>query len=120
MLKKQLIGMFFIFCSVITYAQIEIKGGVYDEYLEPFYNAKITIKTESTTTFTDGKFALKTLRKLPVTLIISAFGYQTEKRIIRSLDTPINIILKESLLLDQIVISASRISEKIIESPSNN
>ncbi|MCD8399319.1 TonB-dependent receptor plug domain-containing protein [Tenacibaculum finnmarkense] len=117
MLKKQLIGMFFIFCSVITYAQIEIKGGVYDEYLEPFYNAKITIKTESTTTFTDGKFALKTLRKLPVTLIISAFGYQTEKRIIRSLDTPINIILKESLLLDQIVISASRVSEKIIESP---
>ncbi|MCD8453444.1 TonB-dependent receptor [Tenacibaculum finnmarkense] len=117
MLKKQLIGMFFIFCSVITYAQIEIKGGVYDEYLEPFYNAKITIKTESTTTFTDGKFALKTLRKLPVTLIISAFGYQTEKRIIRSLDTPINIILKENLLLDQIVISASRVSEKIIESP---
>lgn len=117
MFNKQLLLIVFTLCSVISYAQVEIKGLVYDEYLEPFYNAKITLEGKSVSSNEEGEFTLVTSNKLPVTLIVSAFGYQTEELVITSLKKSINVILKENELLDQIVISASRVPERIIESP---
>ncbi|WBX73464.1 TonB-dependent receptor plug domain-containing protein [Tenacibaculum pacificus] len=107
----------FTLYSIISYAQVEIKGVVYDEYLEPFYNAKVTLDGKSTVSNQDGEFKFSSTQKFPLTLRVSAFGYQAEELMITSLKKSINIILKESFLLDQVVVSASRIPEKIIESP---
>ncbi len=117
MFKKQLLMIVFTLCAVLSYAQVEIKGLVYDEYLEPFYNAKITLEGKSTSSNEKGEFTLSLDQELPIKLIISAFGYQTEELVITGLKKSIKIILKENFLLDQIVISASRIPERIIESP---
>ncbi|MCG8805012.1 TonB-dependent receptor [Tenacibaculum finnmarkense] len=117
MFKKYSIIIVFAFFSMVSYAQVEVKGLVYDEYLEPFYNAKITVLGESTLSDQDGNFALKVFKSFPITLRVSAFGYQTEELVVEGLDKSINIILKEAYLLDQVVISASRVPERIIESP---
>ncbi|WP_233896786.1 TonB-dependent receptor plug domain-containing protein [Tenacibaculum piscium] len=117
MLKKHFVIIVLALSSIISYAQIEIKGAVYDEYLEPFYNAKIRLANQTSTSNDVGEFTFTHNDKFPVTLKVSAFGYQTEELIIQEYKKSINIILKENLLLDQIVISASRVSEKIIESP---
>lgn len=117
MLKKQLVMIVFALCTIASYAQVEIKGLVYDEYLEPFYNAKITLNDRTTLSDDAGEFKLNFNGVLPVTLRVTAFGYEIEEFKITSLDESINIILKESVLLDQIVISASRTPERVIESP---
>ena len=117
MFNKQLTLIVFTLCSIMSYAQVEIKGLVYDEYLEPFYNANITFDGKHISSNVEGQFTLKTSKKLPITLRVSAFGYQTEQLVITTLKKSINIILKENVLLDQIVISASRVPERIIESP---
>ncbi|MBE7686968.1 TonB-dependent receptor [Tenacibaculum finnmarkense] len=117
MFKKYSIIIVFALFSMVSYAQVEVKGLVYDEYLEPFYNAKITVLGESTLSDQDGNFALKVFKSFPITLRVSAFGYQTEELVVEGLDKSINIILKEAYLLDQVVISASRVPERIIESP---
>ncbi|MEX6626993.1 TonB-dependent receptor [Tenacibaculum salmonis] len=117
MFKKKLTILFFTLCGIISYAQVEIKGAVYDEYLEPFYNAEITLAGKSVLSDEEGKFILNLNQPLPVKLKITAFGYKQEELLITNLKKSINIILKETLLLDQIVISASRVPERIIESP---
>ncbi|MDB0614289.1 TonB-dependent receptor plug domain-containing protein [Tenacibaculum dicentrarchi] len=117
MFKKYSIIIIFTLFSMVSYAQVKIKGLVYDEYLEPFYNAKITVAGVNTLSDEDGVFTLNVSRNFPINLRVSAFGYQTEELILTGLDKSINIILKEAYLLDQVVISASRVPERIIESP---
>ncbi len=117
MFKKQLLMIVFTLCALMSYAQVEIKGLVYDEYLEPFYNAKITLNGKTTTSNQDGEFVLVLKKELPAVLKVTAFGYQDEEVLITSLEKSVKVILKESFLLDQIVISASRVPERIIESP---
>lgn len=117
MFKKQLLMIVFTLCALMSYAQVEIKGLVYDEYLEPFYNAKITLNGKATTSNQDGEFVLALKKELPAILKVTAFGYQDEEVLITNLEKSVKVILKESFLLDQIVISASRVPERIIESP---
>ena len=116
MLKKQLIMIVFTLCIVTTYAQVKIKGIVYDEYLEPFYIAKIASGDKMTTSNEEGVFTILLDGKFPQTINVSAFGYRTETVVVTS-EKNINVILKENFLLDQVVISASRVPERIIESP---
>ncbi len=117
MFNKQLVTVVFILCAFQAFAQVKISGVVYNEYLEPFYNAKITSSSEIITSNTDGEFTITVSKDLPQTITISAFGHQTEYVEIVEEGQNLNVILKESLLLDQIVISASRVPERIIESP---
>ena len=79
MFKKQLLMIVFTLCALMSYAQVEIKGLVYDEYLEPFYNAKITLNGKETTSNQEGEFVLILKEKLPTVLKVTAFGYQDEE-----------------------------------------
>jgi len=117
MFKKQLVLIVFALCCVSTYAQVKIKGVVYNEYLEPFYNAKITNGLFVTESNISGEFTIIIDGNLPQTLEITAFGHQAETIEIVKADQVVNVILKENFLLDQVVISASRVPERIIESP---
>ncbi len=106
----------FTLCIATTYAQVKIKGIVYDEYLEPFYNAKIANGDKMTTSNEEGVFTILLDGKFPQTINVSAFGYRVETVVVAS-EKSVNVILKENFLLDQVVISASRVPERIIESP---
>lgn len=116
MLKKQLLLIVFTLSVLISIAQVKISGTVYDEYLEPFYNAKVTNGNKVTTSNDDGKFTILSDGKFPQKIKVSAFGYKTELVVVNS-EKNVNIVLKENIILDQVVISASRVPERIIESP---
>ncbi|CAM1359027.1 conserved exported hypothetical protein [Tenacibaculum sediminilitoris] len=118
MLKKQLVMIVFALVAVTNYAQVKISGSVYDEYLEPFYNARISSGGNFAISDEEGNFSIVLQSStLPQTLTISAFGFRTEEVIVTSLEKGINVVLKENFLLDQVIISASRVPERIIESP---
>jgi len=116
MIKKILL-LFLVVSSSFLLAQSEISGLVFDEYLEPFPGANIsTSEGESVRSDFDGAFTIK-VKKFPVSLSVSLIGYQTEVIQISSKDDEINVILKQTLALDQVVVSASRTPERIAESP---
>ena len=83
--------------------------------------ASIKIKGASGGTIAkeDGSFQLKTSQKLPITVIISSIGYKTQEFVItENGNNPISISLNtQSILNDQVVITASRIPESILRSP---
>ena len=116
MLKKLLL-VFFVTFSAALASQVTMSGKVYDEYLEPFPNALINSLQGKTTSDIEGNFTLTLKSKLPFSIQVSAFGYKTEVLEITSKDQEINIILKENTSLDEVVISASRSPERVIESP---
>ena len=88
---------------------------------EQLSGASVRIKGLSTgaTAKTDGTFQLKTNQKLPITLIVSSVGYKTQEFILRDNNTNgISISLNtQNLLIDPIVVTASRLSESILKSP---
>jgi outer membrane receptor protein involved in Fe transport len=116
MIRKLLL---LLFCAVnfSVLAQSKLSGLVFDEYLEPFPGA--TIKSSEGATVTsniDGEFTID-IKKFPVTLNVTSVGYQSEVVEVSSADDDLNVILKEAFVLDQVVISASRTPERVMESP---
>lgn len=121
MMKKILLVAFVLFGSSLLIAQTIITGTVNDASLGgplPGANIKISRKAVGTTTNFDGKFTLKVTDKPPFTLEISSLGYQTEKVEITKNNQVIEVSLKENATsLDEVVISASRTPERVMESP---
>ena len=117
MIKKLLAILFCIGGFSLAIAQTEISGLIFDEYLEPFPSAIVkTSEGKSTTSDYDGAFTVK-IKKFPVTINVSLVGYQTETITLKDASEEINVILKESFALDQVVVSASRTPERVMESP---
>ncbi len=80
----------------------------------------VTIKGSSTGTFTDdkGNFKIVTDQKLPVTLLISSVGYAFQEVVVTNTSQAIDIQLVPSNSLGQeVVVSASRVPQNIMESP---
>lgn len=112
-----------VFANCITIAAFAqtttITGNILNRSNKETVSAvSITIKGEDAGTFSSdkGNFNL-TVSKLPVTLIISSVGY-TVQEITVSSAAPVTINLEPNNALGQeVVISASRVSQKIMESP---
>lgn len=107
------------FCS-ITNAQNSISGSVKDSKNEPIPSANIKIAGETSGTVSDGdgKFILKTSKKLPVTIEVSTIGFASQKIQVTTANQKVNVVLQsQDTQLDDIVISASRTPERIKESP---
>ncbi len=116
MLKKLLL-VFFVTCSAALSAQVAMKGKVYDEYLEPFPSALIIYGNQKVNSDIDGDFTIKNVISFPFKIEVSALGYQSEEVEVLNAEQELNIILKENTTLDEVVVSASRSPERIIESP---
>lgn len=83
-------------------------------------NATIHVKGTTTGTITDdaGNFQLKIAQKLPIELLVSAIGYQSQTFLITVAGKEINILLQpQQMVMDQVVVSASRVSESMLKSP---
>ncbi|GAA5038238.1 membrane protein [Marivirga lumbricoides] len=79
-------------------------------------NVLVKGKVLGTTTDFDGNFDLKLNMELPITLQFSMVGYTTEEVEVTNTQ-PINIKLEEEVLLGQeVVVSASRVEESILQS----
>lgn len=80
----------------------------------------ITIKGTATATFTDdnGNFKLVTTQKPPFTIIISSVGYAGKEYEVNSAGSVIDASIDPAFMLGQdIVVAASRVPERILESP---
>jgi outer membrane receptor protein involved in Fe transport len=107
------------FCG-ITYAQTSISGSVKDSKNEPIpgANVKVAGETAGTVTDSDGNFNLTTSKKPPFDLEVTSVGYGTKKVTVSSNNQKVIAILTdEETKLDEIVVSASRTPERVLESP---
>ena len=121
MIKNFLLFAFLAFSSATMVAQTTVDGTVKDsdtgETL-PGANIKIENKAVGTTTDFDGNFVLKVTENLPFTLEISVLGYKMKKVEVTENNQTIDVTLTENeTSLDEIVVSASRTPERIMESP---
>lgn len=107
--------------SLIFAQSTAITGTVIDMASnEAIPGASITLKGKTTGTAADekGKFNLKTTEKAPFTIIVSSIGYKSAERSISGSISNLVIALEAQAILGQeVVIVASRISERILESP---
>lgn len=118
---KHYILLLLLFCSSAVFSQsTKVAGTITDEQSNPVAGANILVKGKVTGTVTDasGKFELNTTQPLPFTLIVSMVGFQSQEvEVTGSLDN-ISIALTESReLMDEVVFSASRVEESILQSP---
>jgi iron complex outermembrane receptor protein len=121
MIKKILLIALVVFGSTGMFSQTTVTGTVKDaktgETL-PGANIKISRKAVGTNTDFDGLFVLKTADVPPFTLEISMLGFITEKVEITKNNQKVEVSLTENeTSLDEIVVSASRTPERIMESP---
>ena len=107
------------FCG-ITYAQTSITGSVKDSKNEPIPGANVKVAGDSSSAVTDadGNFNLTTNKKPPFDLEISSIGFGAKKVSVTANNQKVTAVLSdEETKLDEIVVSASRTPERVLESP---
>lgn len=121
-MKKKII---FFVCMILgtaaMIAQTNVSGTIKDaKTLEtiPGVNIKLSGKAIGTTTDFDGNFSIKIASAPPFFLEISAVGYRSQKVEVSKKDQALTInLIENETSLDEIVISASRTPERVMESP---
>lgn len=102
------LGLFFV---SISQAQ-QLKGKVVDELGEPvpFVNVIEKDTANGVSTNEQGEFEI-TVGKMPATLVFSSIGFATQEKTVYSV-APVNVVLKEDGILDEVVISGLATSTK--------
>ncbi|MES2418011.1 MAG: TonB-dependent receptor [Bacteroidota bacterium] len=120
----KIILMFFVLTAtgLATYAQsIVVSGKVTDKLTkEAIPGVSVTIKGKTIGAATDinGQFSFSTTEKAPLTLVVSYIGYTSLEREVTGSPSNLNFELEQGAVLGQeVVISASRTPERILESP---
>ncbi|QIL40738.1 TonB-dependent receptor [Pedobacter sp. HDW13] len=115
--------LLFVFaCNMAAQAQsITVSGTVKDKQSkEGLAGVSLTIKgqTGGTASTSNGSFTFTTTAKVPFTLVASYVGYGTVEQQITGSTTSINFELETAVVLGgDVVVSASRTPERILESP---
>ncbi|GIQ60474.1 membrane protein [Flavobacterium collinsii] len=109
-----------LFFSGISFAQNSITGSVTDGSKQPVPGANIVVvgSSNGASTDFDGTFKLSTSAKLPFSIKVSAVGFESKTINVTAANQKINVVLKdEETKLNEIVVSASRTPERVLESP---
>jgi len=80
----------------------------------------VTVKgsTSGTTTDDRGNFSITTTQPLPIVLVFSSVGFEQQEVTVNSGSTEVNVDFKPgSILGTEVVVSASRVPQNILESP---
>jgi iron complex outermembrane receptor protein len=124
-LSRLFIMLICLFVSINSMAQeINIKGKIRDKKTkESLIGANVQLKNTNfgTVTDIDGNFEIKANATLPGILVISYLGYADQEINIISENQTLDIALEEQEIRvsNDIVISASRVSERIQTSPAS-
>jgi outer membrane receptor protein involved in Fe transport len=106
--------------STAALSQVTIAGNVRNsETKESIASVTVTVKESGQATFTDekGNFRIS-VPKLPVTLVFSSVEFSPQEVTVTSADQPVQIdFVTRSILGQEVVVSASRVAERILESP---
>lgn len=114
----------FLLCSSMGFtlsAQTTITGNVTDAAKnEPYVGATIRVKGTMVGTQSDfdGNFTLELDQQPPFTIVVSAVGMKTQELEVTDAGEALSIPMEEeSTMADAVVIGASKVEEKVIESP---
>ena len=116
-LRLGFILVLFIFQQGIS--QTRINGTVSTQNNQPLQGANVIVSGTTIGTSTDfnGDFDLTTNTSLPLTLEISFIGYKSQSIVVENTDALV-IQLEEDSYFDEVIVSASRRSEKLQEAPA--
>lgn len=126
MIKKITKAVFVLvmFCATILSAQAQstiVSGTVIDKLTrEPIPGVGITVKGTTVGTATDqnGRYTFSTTEKTPFTIVASYIGHTPQERVVAGNNSQADFELEGTAILGQeVVISASRTPERILESP---
>ena len=118
-MRSYLLVLSLFFCG-ISFAQNTITGSVTESNNQPIPGANIKVVGDKAGTVSDadGKFTLTTALNPPFTLEVTSLGHQTKKVSVASNNQNVIIKLTDSqTTLDEVVVSASRTPERVLESP---
>ena len=120
---KQLLLILFL-VPVFTYAQLNgaliLSGRVVGDNHEGIPAASVTVKGFSTGTSTDstGSFSLVISQKLPFKIVISSVGFSPAELEVKNTSSKLSVQLQtQNFIANEIVVTASRQSEKLLQSP---
>ena len=111
-----------ILLANIAFAQTSISGTVVDaETQEAIPGANVIVVGSNTGAVADfdGKFSINTSADLPLTIEVSYIGFGSKTIEVTSADQAIMVALEYGQNLNEVVISASRRSEKILDAPAS-
>ena len=120
-LNKVLFASILLMAS-FTFAQNSVSGSVVDaENEQPLPSASVVLVGSNTGTATDfdGNFTLTTSRDFPFSIKISSVGFTSQTIEVTSADQSIKVALAFGSYLDEIVVSASRKAEKVLDAPAS-
>ncbi len=107
--------------NIFAQAQTVVTGTITNKSSKENLDAvSVTVKNGTAGTYTDekGKFKLTTNQKPPFNIVISSVGYADMEMQVTGNDQSFAIALEPSYVLGQdIVVAASRVPERILESP---
>ncbi len=109
-----------LFLCNISFAQTSISGSVKDTKNQavPGVNVRVVGQKSGTTTDFEGRFNLKSTQSVPFTVEATSVGFESQKITVTENRQVVNFILaSEDTKLDEIVVSASRTPERVVESP---
>jgi outer membrane receptor protein involved in Fe transport len=120
---RKLLLVFFLF-PIAVFAQLNgtviLSGRIVGENHEGLANASIYVKGVAKGTISDstGRFSLVINQRFPFTLVISSVGFATQELEIKNSGSKLAIQLtSQTFLANEVVVTASRTSEKILKSP---
>ena len=110
------------FLSGSAWAQSSVLSGTVknSKTKETLSAISVTVKGGNAGTYTDdkGNFKFTTVQKFPVTLIFSSIGFASKEVVVNSASKPLEVDLAPSYALgEEVVVAASRVPERILESP---
>jgi hypothetical protein len=120
--KSAFVLLFVCFTAVAAHAQnVTISGTVTDKTSNtamPGVSITIKGKTTGTATNNNGRYALTTTEKTPFIIVVSYVGYTQIEKEVTGTATNLDFQLEAAAILGQeVVVSASRTPERILESP---
>tara|TARA_B110000438_G_scaffold296490_1_gene341279 strand:- start:38 stop:2971 length:2934 start_codon:yes stop_codon:yes gene_type:complete len=122
LLKKHMLALMAIMLFGNVYSQSQISGSVTDlDGMENIPGVNVIIDGTNFGTVTDfnGNFVLNTDQDAPFTLVISYVGYSAERVNVTSNNQNINVSLSAGQNLEEIIVSASKTPQKILEAPAS-
>lgn len=120
-MSKTFLFTFLLCFNLYAFAQTTISGTVKDENNEPLIGATILVQgtVEGTNTGLDGSFSFETTAPMPVTLKVQYIGFISQDIQLSGPGSSLDVVLQEDILYgDEVVISASRRPEKLLDAPA--
>jgi len=121
---NKLIPIVFYLLPVISQAQLNgaliLSGRIVGENNEGLSAVSINIKGTSSGTFTDsaGRFSLVTSQKIPFKLLVTSVGFAPQELEVKNASSRLSVQLhSQTFIANEVVVTASRTSEKIFKSP---